>query len=80
MTAHSSANDWSRSSPTYRASTLDLEACRLKDYDKDEVVELFRDLEFRSLVDRLPDSNRPSGEWRAERSSRPPASLPCLPR
>ncbi|MCB0254794.1 MAG: DNA polymerase I [Caldilineae bacterium] len=42
--------------------TLDLEACRLKDYDKDVMIELFRDLEFRTLVDRLPDSNRPGGE------------------
>lgn len=41
---------------------LDLEACRLKDYDKDVVVELFRELEFRTLMDRLPDSSRPGEE------------------
>ncbi len=33
---------------------LDLEAARLGDYDRDEVVRLFREFEFRSLLDRLP--------------------------
>ncbi len=37
---------------------LDLDACRVQDYDQDKVVELFRDLEFRTLVDRLPPSTR----------------------
>jgi DNA polymerase-1 len=34
--------------------TLDLEAARLSDYDRAEVVRLFREFEFRSLIDRLP--------------------------
>jgi len=34
--------------------TLDLEAARLSDYDRVEVVRLFREFEFRSLIDRLP--------------------------
>ena len=34
---------------------LDLEACVVGDYDRDAVLEMFRDLEFRSLVSRLPD-------------------------
>jgi len=34
--------------------SLDLEAARLHDYDRDEVVRLFREFEFRSLLDRLP--------------------------
>jgi DNA polymerase I len=34
--------------------TLDLEAARLSDYDRPEVVRLFREFEFRSLIDRLP--------------------------
>jgi DNA polymerase-1 len=34
--------------------TLDLEAARLADYDRAEVVRLFREFEFRSLIDRLP--------------------------
>ena len=33
---------------------LDLEACRLSDYDRGEVVRLFREFEFRTLIDRLP--------------------------
>ena len=35
---------------------LDLQACRVRDYDKAQVAELFRELEFRSLVERLPKS------------------------
>ena len=38
--------------------TLDLEACRRPDYDRAAAVELFRELEFNSLVPRLP---RPAG-------------------
>ena len=34
--------------------TLDLEACRLDRYDRQRVLDLFRELEFRSLVSRLP--------------------------
>ena len=37
---------------------LDLEKCRTGDYDRDAVTELFRELEFRSLVQRLPSSER----------------------
>ena len=33
---------------------LDLEASRLTDYDRAEVVRLFREFEFRTLIDRLP--------------------------
>ena len=33
---------------------LDLTAARLGDYDRDEVVRLFREYEFRTLVERLP--------------------------
>ena len=33
---------------------LDLEGCKLGDYDQPRVLALFRDLEFRTLVDRLP--------------------------
>ncbi len=38
--------------------TLDLEKCRTSDYDRDRVMEVFRELEFRSLVDRLPKEQR----------------------
>lgn len=37
---------------------LDLESCRLHDYDQARVTELFRELEFRTLMDRLPPSSR----------------------
>jgi DNA polymerase-1 len=37
---------------------LDLEKCRTGDYDREAVTELFRELEFRSLVQRLPSSER----------------------
>ena len=34
--------------------TLDLDACRLADYDREAVRDVFRQLEFRSLLNRLP--------------------------
>ncbi|MBI2775898.1 MAG: DNA polymerase I [Chloroflexi bacterium] len=34
--------------------SMDLDAARLGDYDRDEVIRLFREYEFRSLLDRLP--------------------------
>jgi DNA polymerase-1 len=36
------------------AIELDLESARLEDYDRGEVIRLFREYEFRSLVERLP--------------------------
>jgi DNA polymerase-1 len=39
---------------------FDLEACRVRGLDRDRVTELFRDLEFRSLLDRLPASEQAS--------------------
>jgi DNA polymerase-1 len=43
--------------------TLDLEAARLSDYDRAEVVRLFREFEFRTLIDRLPPlSGESAGE------------------
>ena len=38
--------------------TLDLESAVLKDYDRQAVVDLFHELEFRSLVTRLPESSQ----------------------
>ncbi|MDP9236884.1 MAG: DNA polymerase I [Chloroflexota bacterium] len=37
-------------------ATLDIEACRLPGFDRAQVEELFHELEFRSLVGRLPES------------------------
>ncbi len=34
--------------------TLDMDACRLADYDRLKVVDLFRELDFKSLIDKLP--------------------------
>ncbi|HSK51835.1 MAG TPA: DNA polymerase I [Clostridia bacterium] len=44
--------------------TLDLEAARLGDYDRDTVVRLFREYEFRTLIERLPPM---AGESAADR-------------
>ncbi|MBX5443715.1 DNA polymerase I [Sphaerobacter sp.] len=38
---------------------LDLDTCVLGDYDRDRVLEVFRELEFRTLVNRLPEPTRP---------------------
>jgi DNA polymerase-1 len=46
---------------------LDLEAARLGDYDRDTVVRLFREYEFRTLIERLPPM---AGETPEERSDR----------
>src|SRR5262245_53984011 len=46
---------------------LDLEAARLGDYDRDTVVRLFREYEFRTLIERLPPMAGESPEERAER-------------
>jgi DNA polymerase-1 len=63
---------------------LDLEACRTRDFDRNEVMRLFQELEFRSLYNRIPTGDRiPGGE------GQPPASataavagtqLPMFPR
>jgi len=38
---------------------LDLESCRVAEFDLDKVKELFRELEFRTLLNRLPSEARP---------------------
>lgn len=37
---------------------IDLDACLLNDFDRATVVELFRELEFRTLVAKLPETDR----------------------
>jgi DNA polymerase-1 len=39
--------------------TLDLEDCRVGEIDRERVVELFRELEFRALLNRLPEAAEP---------------------
>jgi len=46
---------------------LDLDAARLGDYDRDTVVRLFREYEFRTLIERLPPMAGETPELRTER-------------
>jgi len=39
---------------------LDLEACRAREFDRDRVLRLFRELEFRSLYHRIPGAPQPA--------------------
>jgi len=41
---------------------LEIDRCHVGDYDREKVVELFRTLEFRSLIQRLPDSDHAAQE------------------
>jgi len=42
--------------------TLDMEACRVDRYDRGKVLDLFRELEFRSLIPRLPEAGPAAAE------------------
>ena len=46
---------------------LDLAACRTRDYDRARVVALFQDLAFRSLVEKLPGTERRHGDTETRR-------------
>ena len=46
---------------------IDLESARLGDYDRDTVVRLFREYEFRTLIERLPPMAGETAEQRTER-------------
>src|SRR4029078_12399899 len=46
---------------------IDLEAARLGDYDRDTVLRLFREYEFRTLIERLPPMAGETAEERTER-------------
>ncbi|MBI2596590.1 hypothetical protein HYW41_00300 [Candidatus Daviesbacteria bacterium] len=56
---------------------LDLAACRVHDYDANKVRELFEELEFKSLINRLPFPviPRPEGPWESSTSSGKIATL-----
>jgi DNA polymerase I len=43
------------------AIKLDLKKCSLADYDREQVAELFQELQFQSLLAKLPDSNHKVG-------------------
>ncbi len=57
--------------------SLDLEAARLSDYDRAEVVRLFREFEFRSLIDRLPPLSGESAVDAAEALRSVQGSVPA---
>ncbi|MBO9403822.1 MAG: DNA polymerase I [Thermomicrobium sp.] len=50
--------------------TLDLEQARFGDFDRERVLRLFRELEFRSLVPRLPQPRQPVRKTAAPASQR----------
>jgi len=52
--------------------TLNLDDCRVSRYERSEVTELFRELEFSSLLSRLPDMAGGPSEAAAEVEARPP--------
>jgi DNA polymerase-1 len=54
--------------------TLDLEACRIGNFDREKVVALFRDLEFFKLIDRLPQA--PAGVQGTLMEAGPAVSAP----
>ena len=69
--------------------TLDLDATRVGDYDRDAVIKLFREYEFRTLIDRLPPLRGEAPEEAAARlrelggdvgAARAPGSRPLLAR
>jgi DNA polymerase-1 len=60
---------------------LDLEACRVAEYDHDRVTDLFRELEFRSLLERIPQPSQPEGPQQLalfEEAEAAPAAQPVL--
>jgi DNA polymerase I len=58
---------------------FDLEACRLGTFDRDRVVELFRVLEFNSLLKRLPEGQKSEAEA-AEPAPKAAAPEPSRPK
>lgn len=61
---------------------LDLEACRVRSYDRARVMDLFRELEFRSLAERLPverDGIPPHGPQQLSLFEAAPVAIPSPP-
>ncbi|MFC2052600.1 DNA polymerase I, partial [Chloroflexota bacterium] len=54
--------------------TLSLDDCRLSHYDRNKVVELFRELEFFSLLDRLPGTGELTPGTAAQVKAEPPTT------
>jgi DNA polymerase I len=49
---------------------IDFDRCVVTDYDRDEVVRIFRELEFRTLLERLPKVDKPLPAAPVEASTR----------
>ena len=49
---------------------LDLEHCVLGDFDRAKVIDVFRELEFRTLVSRLPNPKRPANPVPEQQATR----------
>ncbi len=58
---------------------LDLDAAKLDDYDREAVIRLFREFEFRTLIDRLPAlaGESPEATYAALRDVRESGSIPA---
>jgi DNA polymerase-1 len=57
--------------------TLDLEATRVGEYDREEVIRLFREYEFRTLIERLPPLRGERPEETAEALASISGSVPA---
>lgn len=55
--------------------TFDIEKARLDDYDQEAVIELFRTLEFRNLLDKLPETAHPAVIAAEEEKEERPESI-----
>ena len=60
--------------------TLDMDECRFWNYDRDDVVNLLRELEFASVVARVPHANGEPGasDSRAAKEEGPPVDYTCV--
>lgn len=58
--------------------TIDWEACRVGRYDRAAVLALFQELEFRSLIPRLPDGAAPEEAPAAPEAASGPTGQPML--
>lgn len=55
--------------------TFDIEKARLDDYDQEKVIELFRTLEFRNLLEKLPETAHLAAIIAAEEKEERPESI-----
>jgi len=61
----------------YAPVTLDLKACHVGNYDRTKVAELFRELEFSSLMSKLPKMEGAEPETITHLNTEPPPSCTC---